>query len=283
MNLSAEIERIARLSEHAIPIEAGDYIGEDGLYYCKKCNTPKQCRVKNPFVEGQYDVRSCMCKCRSEEKRRREEEEARIEFEKRVKEHRRIGFPEERMQYWTFANDDHANEKISNVARNYFDNFDRMRKDGKGLLLFGECGVGKTYFAACIVNALIDQGIPCLMTNFPRLVNTIGGMFDGKQEYIDNLNRFPLLVVDDLASERDTEYMNEIIFNIVDSRYRAGLPIIITTNLTAQEIKAPSETRKQRIFSRLLEMCLPVEVKGTDRRRDLLKSDFGTYKEILGL
>lgn len=158
-----------------------------------------------------------------------------------------------------------------------------MRERGKGLLFFGTVGTGKTFHAACIANALIDKGYPCLVTNFARLVNTLQGMYEGKQQYIDSLNKFDLLVLDDLAAERDTDYMNEIVQNIVDSRYRAGLPTIVTTNLTADELKNPADIRKARTYSRLLEMTFPVEVKGADRRKAKLASDYNEFSDLLGL
>ena len=108
-------------------------------------------------------------------------------------------------------------------------------------------------------------------------------MYDGKQEYIDGLNQFDLLVIDDLASERDTEYMGEIVQNIIDSRYRSNLPLIITTNLTSDELKHPSTIRKERIYSRLFEMCVPVEVKGSDRRKEKLINNYREFKEMLGI
>jgi DNA replication protein DnaC len=283
MNLSIAIDAIATASKQAIPIEDGDYIGEDGLYYCGKCNTPKQCRVKNPFVAGVYDIRHCMCECRMEEKRRKEEEAARIAFEKRVKEYRRVGFPDEKMQYWTFENDDKANEKISTVARNYFDNFDRMIKDGKGLLLFGKTGRGKSFAAACIANALIDKGYQVLMTNFARIRGTVQGMFDGRQEYLDSFNRFPLLILDDLSAESKSEYMQEIVYEVINNRYLSGLPLIVTTNLTADELKHPADMTNIRTFSRLFEMCTPIEVSGKDRRQKVLREDIGKMKSLLGL
>lgn len=150
---------------------------------------------------------------------------------------RSMGFPESEMHRWTFAADDGADPKTTGIAKRYVEKFDLMKERGKGLLFFGSVGTGKTFHAACIANALIDRGYPCLVTNFARLVNTLSGMYEGKQQYIDSLNKFDLLVLDDLAAERDTEYMNEIIQNIVDSRYRAGLPTIVTTNLTANELK----------------------------------------------
>lgn len=279
MNVENIIDGIESRSAQNIKAEQGDYI-IDGLLHCGKCHTPKQVRVE---LFDQIRTPMCLCKCETERRDREEKERKRVEFMAHVRRLRITGFPESDMQHWTFANDDRANEHVTNIACNYVDNFDEMRKAGKGLLFYGEVGTGKTYMSACIANALIDRGFPCLVTNFARLTNTISGMFDGKQQYIDSLNKFSLLVIDDLASERDTEYMGEIVQTIIDNRYRAGLPLIITTNLTAEELKNPAEIRKQRIYSRLFDMCIPVEVKGHDRRRDRLKADFKAYADILGL
>jgi DNA replication protein DnaC len=132
---------------------------------------------------------------------------------------------------WTFANDDGKNEKLTNAMKKYVENFNDFKKDGKGLLLYGTVGTGKSYYSACICNALVEEGYDVLMTNFSRLTNAIQGTFDGKNEYIDSLQRYALLVIDDLGAERSTEYMQQMVFDIVDSRYRSGLPFIITTNL----------------------------------------------------
>ena len=280
MNIANVIDGIERKAAERIKAEEGDYIGEDGLLHCGKCNTPKQCRVT---LFGKERTPPCLCKCRVEQRDREEAERKRAEFENTVKRLRQAGFPESDMQYWTFDNADDPNDRIITAARNYVVNFDEFRKSGKGLLLFGTVGTGKTYAAACIANALIDKGCPVLMTNFARIANTVSGMWEGKQEYYDSLNRFPLLILDDLAAERKTEYMSEIVFNVIDARYRAGLPLIVTTNLTSEELKHPSDISYQRTFSRLLEMCIPVKVEGKDKRLEKLKADFEPMKEMLGL
>ena len=279
MDLSKVFNGIEERAKQTIKAAEGDYF-VDGLLYCGKCNTPKQCRVA---IFGKERTPMCLCKCEVEKRDREEAERKKIERMMEIQKLRRMGFPESEMYKWTFAADDMEHPKISGVMRNYAGNFEKMRQKGKGLLLYGSVGSGKSFYAACIVNHLIDEGIPCLMTNFSRLVNTIQGMYDGKQDYIDGLNRFDLLVIDDLSAERDTEYMNEIIFNIIDSRYRAGLPLIVTTNMTAEEIKNPADIRKQRIYSRLLEMTIPIEVSGYDRRRQKLKDDYAEFTDILGL
>lgn len=272
-------DHIERTAANNIKANEGDYV-VDGLLYCGKCNTPKQCRIT---LLGKERTPFALCKCETEKRDREAAEYKRRERQQYVENMRKIGFPESEMCKWNFSNDDGQNEKITKLALKYVENFKEMLSRGKGLLFFGDVGTGKTFYSACIANALIDRGYPCMITNFSRLVNTISGMYEGKQEYIDKLNRFDLLVIDDLAAERDTEYMSEIVQTIVDSRYRAGLPTIITTNLTADEIKHPADVRKQRTYSRLLEMCVPVEVKGKDRRRQKLKDDYNELNELLGL
>jgi DNA replication protein DnaC len=280
MDMRKFIDNVERKAALSFKTNTGDYIGVDGLLYCGKCHTRKQTRVN---ILGIEKTPYCLCKCEVEKREREEAEIKRRELARKVSEYRRMGFPESMMQEWTFDNSDGTNDKIMEAARKYALNFDEFRKQGKGLLLFGTVGTGKTYAAACIANALIDRGIPVLMTNFARIANTVGGMWEGKQEYYDSLNRFPLLILDDLAAERKTEYMSEIVFNVIDARYRAGLPLIITTNLTAEELKHPSDISYQRTFSRLLEMCLPVEVKGKDKRLERLKADIQPMKDLLGL
>ncbi len=279
MDLTPLIDGLEKRAAESIKAEQGDYVF-DGLLHCHKCNTPKQCRVE---ILGVMRTPMCLCKCEVEKREKAEAERKRIAFMERVKEMRKVGFPEAEMQNWTFANDDGESSQIVTVAKNYVANFDKMREDGKGLLLFGTVGNGKTFAAACIANALIDKGVPCMMTNFARIANTVQGMFEGRQEYYDSFNKYPLLVLDDLSAERKTEYMQEIVFNVIDSRYRAGLPLIVTSNLTAEEIKNPADIAYQRIFSRLLEMCVPIEVKGEDRRRKILKNSFSEYSELLGI
>lgn len=275
------IEGIAQASENTIPINDGDYIDSEGLLCCGKCHTRKETIIV--LANGKQLKPRCVCKCEQDKMAKEEEDRKNKEHAEKVKELRKMGFPDAEMSRFTFENDDRSNEYISDVAKRYADNFTTMYSKHKGLLLFGTVGTGKTYIAACIANALIDRGYTCLVTNFARLTNTINGMYDGKQEYIDGLDRFSLLVIDDLASERDTEYMNEIVTNIIDARYRSGKPMIVTTNLTSEELKNPRDVRKQRIYSRLMEMCIPLEVKGTDRRKKKLIDEKNEFDELLGL
>lgn len=280
MDLDGVMNSIEQVAANNIRKNDGDYLNENGLLMCGKCHTPKQVEVE---VFGKKRTPMCLCKCEKEKRDAEEAERKRIEFMQTVQCLRSMGFPDSEMKRWTFEKDDGTNEKISTVARNYVENFREMLKEGKGLLFFGTVGTGKTFISACIANALIDKGYSCLVTNFARLINTVSGMYEGKQEYLDSLDKFALLVIDDLASERDTEFMSETVQNIIDARYRAGKPLIVTTNLTAEELKHPAEIRKQRIYSRLFEMCIPIEVVGMDRRRTKLREDKKKFDKLLGL
>lgn len=261
----------------SVPRSENEYIGEDGLLHCSKCHAKTETKIIHPFTHKEKKVR-CRCACRTEmdefQDRQKQEE---------LERQKRICFAETNMQNWTFENDDRKNPKLSDAMMNYVNNFTEFKKEGKGLLLHGTVGTGKTYFAACIANRLIEQGYSVLMTNFTRLSNQIQGMFEGKQKFIDSLNRYTLLIIDDLGVERNTEYMQEMVFSIVDSRYRSGLPFIITTNLTADEIKKPQDVGYSRIYDRILERCHPVEVSGVSRRRQNVKDTYFEVKEKLGL
>ena len=278
-NLEGVFNNIANTAKKNIKKEESDYM-QNGLLYCGKCHTPKQCEVE---VFGKKRTPMCLCKCEIEKAKKEKEETEHRKFLEKVKRNRKMGFPESDMTSWTFANDDLANERITKAMRRYVDNFPDLYKKGKGLLLYGPVGTGKTFFACEVANALIDKGYPVMVTNFARLTNIIQESFEDRQKYIDSLNDFKLLVIDDLGAERKSEYMQEMVFNIVDSRYRAGLPFIITTNLTISEIKEPTDIGNSRIYDRILERCFPIQVAGSSRRRKAVKEDYHSMKDLLGL
>lgn len=278
INFDSMIENMASRSE-VVP-QAGDYKGDDGLIYCGKCKTAKQVEI---IVRGTILRPYCMCECESARYNAEKEKEKAQALKEQIERNRKSGFPESDMQGWTFEKDDRANAKISDICHRYVEHFPSMKSKGKGLMFLGDCGTGKTFLAACIANALLDEGYSVLMTNFTRLVNTIFGMREGKQDYIDSLNRYSLLIIDDLGVERQSEYVAEIVQNIIDSRYRAGLPMLITTNLTPQDFNESGDISKTRLYSRISEMCLPLKVAGADRRKANSAASDSELKKLLGL
>ena len=252
----------------------------DGLRYCSECGQAVE-GWKN--INGVPHLVGMWCDC--DRKRKAAEDKAIADMQRAVaiRHLKAQGFERVEMQGWTFENDDGSQPQISAAAKRYCDNFEAFKLEGKGLMFHGKTGTGKTYMAACIANELIEKGIPVLMTNFTRIVNRIQARFDGRQDYIDSLNEYDLLIIDDLAAERNTEYMNEAVFEVIDSRCRAGKPMIITTNISESEMRNPTDTAKGRIYSRVIGCCHPIKVSGQDRRKQRLEHDYKAMNKLLGL
>ena len=277
--------------------DKGDY------RYCGKCGKPNARIKRNSRGEKLYFSFGCGCKradtpespprkeksmaeIQAEWKKKQEEYEARAEQERREQTEKRRdrAFSDIRLKKWTFESDDNANPHISSVAKKYVENYYTMEQRNKGLLLYGGVGTGKTYIAACIINALVEKGVSCKLTNFSRLANEgMAREFTEKQNFVDGLNTYDLIVIDDLGSERSSDFMNELVYSVIDSRHKSGKPMIVTTNLSGDNLKHPKDVTAERVYSRLFEMCIPVEVKGADRRKLKLRDADKDLKELLGL
>lgn len=277
VDLNPMVDSLEARAKEAIPVNEGDYLGDDGLLYCGKCHTRKQTRVT---IFGVERTPMCLCKCQAEEVERKRAEEANERFRDELL---TKCFMIEEMREWRFENDNGNNPGLRTVCENFVANFDEFREAGRGLLLFGETGVGKSWFAGCIANALIDKGIACKFLDFAQIANILNDLGSGRNDYIQTLARYPLLILDDLCAERNTSYMDEIVFSVVDARAKAHTPLIVTTNLTSEGLKKATDISRKRIISRLYERCIPYEVKGKDQRSQSLIHDYGRFKELLGI
>ena len=119
------------------------------------------------------------------------------------------------------------------------------------------------------------------MTNFALILGDLVASFEGRNEYISRLCRYPLLILDDFGMERSTEYGLEQVFNVIDSRYRSGKPLTVTTNLTLKELQHPQDTAHARIYDRLLEMCAPVRFSGENFRRETAQAKLERMKKLM--
>lgn len=280
MNSSDILPALNELSK-SVPTSGTDYMGDDGLLRCALCHTPRQKRIS---WGTNSTIVNCLCACMVEKNDRERDMAKRRERMAMIEQYRQTGFPDSQMREYTFDNDDGADPVLREAMLRYVDNFAELRRNGKGLLLYGSVGTGKSFYAACIVNALIDRGYPCLMTSFSRITNKMKGRWEDTQDYIDSLTRLSLVAIDDLGVERDTEYMNEQVTTIIDSFYRAKVPLIITSNFTPRDMStAEAEIRKSRVYDRLLERCHPIVVSGESRRKQIGRSEFAEMNKLLGL
>ena len=113
------------------------------------------------------------------------------------------------------------------------------------------------------------------------ILNDLAASFEGRNEYISRLCSFPLLILDDFGMERGTEYGLEQVYNVIDSRYRSGRPLIVTTNLTLEELQNPEDTAHARIYDRLIEMCSPVRFTGSNFRKATAQEKMERLKTLM--
>ena len=208
------------------------------------------------------------CRCQREERERQENERLQMEQSYRREKARNYCFSEyQGYMSCTFETDDMQEPGLSRQMRNYADNFGRFLKDGNGLLFCGNVGAGKTFYSACIANKLIDDGYTVMFSNFVTMIHRIQDETYKGLKIMDEIRKCDLLIIDDLGVERDTEFMKEHVYNIIDTRYRMGKPIIVSTNLTGDELKNPKDVTSSRIYSRIMERCLPIVFNGPNRRK----------------
>ena len=264
---------------HPEELRSDEYIVNDGLIYCSKCHTPRQKRIE---VSGKTIEPRCMCACQTEDYDRREQERKHREFLDIVAKNRSIGLPDSSLRKHTFENDLGYNPKQMRMAKRYVLHWEELRKNATGLLLWGDVGTGKSFIAGCIANALLDKGVPVIMTNFARLLNKLTDMYAGdRNAYIDSFKRYPLMIIDDLGVERNSEFAREQVFSVIDSRYRCELPMIVTTNLTLEELQHPEDLSRSRIYDRVLERCLPIRVNDQNIRELNQVATFAQAKQLL--
>ena len=258
---------------------ADDYTDDDtGLLMCGQCRTKKQKKIS--FL-GEERIVGCLCRCAAE-KLEKEREEYRVKEELlNIQKMKSAGLQDRTFYNYTFDRCD-ASQKNATYAKRYVEHFLEMAQTGQGLLFWGNVGTGKTFLAGCIANALLEQKISVLMTSFSKILNALGGLYSSERnEYLASLNRYTLLVIDDMGIERESQYTVETIYMIIDERYKSGKPFIITTNIQLDALKNPQDVEHARIYDRIMERCMPVFFGGKNYRSELGQGNRDTAKKIL--
>lgn len=243
---------------------------------CKNCGEPTQIKYKD--IEHIFPT---ACKCKREEAQR----QAELEKKKKIEEIRQKVIATEKYRGFTFENDDMKNLKISKYIKKYVEKFEEIKPKGLGLLLFGNVGTGKTFYAYCIANALIDNGYNVATTTLTEVIK-IAQNFDREAERnIYKILSNDVILIDDIGTERQTSFAYEQIFNFIDKATAYNKVLILTTNLTLEELESYKQTSTDisyvRIFSRILEKCLPVRVEMPDRRDTLKETNREYLRNLL--
>lgn len=176
------------------------------------------------------------------------------------------------------------NQRAAAAARRYADSFEsllpqpgRQEPGRNGLFIAGPPGTGKTHLAAAIANRLIAQGRPVICMTMidllERIKRTYSAAGSNEGDILKIYKTVPLLVIDDIGKEPPTEWAISTVYNIINGRYEAYLPTIVTTNYDTEaliERMTPRESRDsmtaRATIDRLMEMCRGITLTGQSWR-----------------
>jgi len=161
-------------------------------------------------------------------------------------------------------------DKAYEAACRYNENISNNVRDGKGLVIFGTYGNGKSHLAAAIANTTIRQGMTTVFERVPSLLAKIRATYGGdgditEYQLLKALTDADLVVLDDAGAEKWTEWAESMLYTVIDERYSYQKALIITTNSNLNELEKKIGIRA---MDRVLEMCEIVENKGTSFRKE---------------
>lgn len=264
-------------------LKVTESVFNNSLKTCGLCGQPVEKDVLLVHKKMRVKV---LCKCEIENKKAKEEKQAVMEKQIRLNQMFTNSLMDEQFKNSNFKSWDKSkgNNKVYLISIKYVENFKRMKQENVGLLIYGIPGNGKTYATCCIANALIEKGTPVICVGINSILQRIQSTYnsygrEGESNIIRSFTNADLLIIDDLGVEQKTEWSVTRIYNIIDSRYRNGLPTIITTNLSLNELE---EKYGKRTYDRLIEMCTPILNDSSSIRRDKGREKTNIIKELLG-
>lgn len=112
------------------------------------------------------------------------------------------------------------------------------------------------------------------MTTIPEILNSMSGPYsEEKNQFINYLNSYDLLIIDDFNMDRDTAFSNEQIFNIIDNRYKSGKPLIVITTANIDTFNNPSNNTHAKIYYRIIEKSIPIVLEKQNIRKLLAQKN----------
>ena len=236
------------------------YNGEE-LPSCPLCG----CSLWQITRDGKRKFR-VLCDCEREKSDKEETKALQVKESAKIERNRKNAFLYDVLDKKTFSNSDaRYGAKQQDLCERYARKF--IKTAGKiktGLLLYGSVGGGKTFLSAAVANEVINAGHTVIMRSMPKIMAEY--RLNSGSDLLQQLESCELLILDDLGAERDTSYGQELVYNIIDGRYSAEKPMIISTNLTLEQMHNTGNMMYDRTYDRILECCFPIKCD-TGRKR----------------
>lgn len=230
---------------------------------CPKCGKAVTMTIEWPKfkrgvfigIESREVPAMCDCQMREHDAREAEEQRRRSEQMEAMRHERAFG---SRVLVGSFEESSKNPEVMSSCAA-YAVDFEKTRGERKnGLLLFGDSRAGKTFAAEAVARELHDQGMRVVMDTAAGFVSRYESADRmGREAMRHRIAKCDLLVVDDFGASRDTSYGREVVFSLIDDRISANGPMLVTTNLTPEQMAACPDSRAA---MRIMERCMPIRV-----------------------
>ena len=249
-------------------------------FECKVCEGSR--RIFEETSEGISKIRECECNS----------------LFKRISLFNQAGIPGKFVHedFSSFSVDppQHRTQKNAFLSsKNFIDDYvDRKGQYSQGLIYMGAPGLGKTHLVVSVIKELVMQhGVECKFVDFFELLRDIRhgyGEDISEKDFIDPYVGVKVLVIDELAKGRNTDWELTILDHFISTRYNDDDKVtLVTTNFSDKldsSVALNSRNNKQsisnaysrftieekvgaRIYSRLMEMCKKVNLEGTDYRR----------------
>ena len=250
------------LTNEVQPVREGDFVSEeDGLLYCGTCGRPKQVRITE---NGIPKVQNCRCGCE--------------DTEEIPKDRRESPAPGALRRYprCTFRNIREQECRLEAIqCRVYTEQWQDMSRLGMGLLITGEAGSGKTFYAACIGNALKEEGVNVTMVPVSELTQVMRVLDGDRQSRMRRtLEQADLLILDDLWMESLDGWDTEFLLAVLGLREMNRRPTIVTTRLDLEHYvpEGPGAARRGQLAEMICRnhpFELYSDLAGWCRRREL--------------
>ena len=227
------------------------------------------------FSPDNIEYERCTCKKAQEYWKEKDKKDYEITKRKHFREvinkiykQNNIGMKFQNLNFENF-NSNSENELAIVIAKDYV-NKNITSRDTNGLIIMGKSGVGKTHLAASIANKLIENDKIVLMGRLTTLLDMIKETFKdntkSENELIELYSNVDMIIIDDLGTEKISNWALEKLYTIIENRNENRLPIIITTRFDKQGLierfsKCQDEQLVDAIISKLYQMCYGVTLK----------------------